>query len=281
MKIKRIVVAGTALTASFAATLITTSIAQAATAPPSAQYFSLQFPGDGSSASQTSIGSFSDTALQSYSEASATGTASTSITMLPSPTITASTSLTVTRGVEGYVAGPDAFANYYYWATVAGPTNDNVPLDLSYRVFSTISGPYVGSTLAQLGMFSYVPPALYDIPTVLNEENGTESKSGSISYLSIANTSFVVGGRVTVETGGYTGYASITLDPILTIDPSFAEVDPNYLKDYYIELSPGVGNALSAVPEPATWAMTLVGIGGIGFAMRRSRRTPLSTSTTA
>jgi hypothetical protein len=32
----------------------------------------------------------------------------------------------------------------------------------------------------------------------------------------------------------------------------------------------------SAVPEPATWAMMLVGFGGIGFAMRRRRRPVLA-----
>jgi hypothetical protein len=31
-------------------------------------------------------------------------------------------------------------------------------------------------------------------------------------------------------------------------------------------------NSVAAVPEPATWAMMLVGFGGIGIAMRRSRR---------
>ena len=30
----------------------------------------------------------------------------------------------------------------------------------------------------------------------------------------------------------------------------------------------------SAVPEPATWAMMLIGFGGIGFSMRRRRRNP-------
>ena len=30
--------------------------------------------------------------------------------------------------------------------------------------------------------------------------------------------------------------------------------------------------ATAAVPEPATWAMMLIGFGGIGFQMRRQRR---------
>jgi len=33
-----------------------------------------------------------------------------------------------------------------------------------------------------------------------------------------------------------------------------------------------VGNDLSAVPEPATWAMMLIGFGAVGFAMRRPLR---------
>lgn len=35
------------------------------------------------------------------------------------------------------------------------------------------------------------------------------------------------------------------------------------------------GIAFSAVPEPATWGMMLLGFGGIGYAMRRRRRTAL------
>ena len=31
----------------------------------------------------------------------------------------------------------------------------------------------------------------------------------------------------------------------------------------------GANNPVSAVPEPATWAMMLIGFGGIGLAMRR------------
>jgi hypothetical protein len=34
----------------------------------------------------------------------------------------------------------------------------------------------------------------------------------------------------------------------------------------------GTGNFYPAVPEPATWALMLLGFGGIGFAMRRQRR---------
>jgi len=39
---------------------------------------------------------------------------------------------------------------------------------------------------------------------------------------------------------------------------------------------PITGYLLAAVPEPATWAMMLVGFGGIGLAMRRRRRPVLA-----
>jgi hypothetical protein len=38
------------------------------------------------------------------------------------------------------------------------------------------------------------------------------------------------------------------------------------------------GFQISAVPEPATWGMMLVGFGGLGFAMRRARRQPIAAT---
>jgi hypothetical protein len=49
---------------------------------------------------------------------------------------------------------------------------------------------------------------------------------------------------------------------------------------YRLNFTGGVGSNfngtvnLAAVPEPATWALMLLGFGGIGMAMRRQRRTP-------
>ena len=38
------------------------------------------------------------------------------------------------------------------------------------------------------------------------------------------------------------------------------------------DVSPFVGGGAGTVPEPATWAMMLVGLGGVGFALRRGRQ---------
>jgi hypothetical protein len=42
----------------------------------------------------------------------------------------------------------------------------------------------------------------------------------------------------------------------------------------------GVSEAtqVGAVPEPSTWAMMLIGFGGIGFAMRRQKKDALATA---
>ena len=37
-------------------------------------------------------------------------------------------------------------------------------------------------------------------------------------------------------------------------------------------------NATPAVPEPATWAMMILGMGAVGFAMRRSRKSKVNTT---
>lgn len=66
-----------------------------------------------------------------------------------------------------------------------------------------------------------------------------------------------------------TGFA--ISDPIISIDPSLASYDPDYLSHYSLEFSPGAGNgaAVGGVPEPATWALLLTGFGLTGSAMRR------------
>jgi hypothetical protein len=57
-------------------------------------------------------------------------------------------------------------------------------------------------------------------------------------------------------------------DPFIYIDPTFALAD-----QFSLVFSPGVGN-VSAVPEPSTWAMLLLGFGGVGFMAYRRKSKP-------
>ena len=60
------------------------------------------------------------------------------------------------------------------------------------------------------------------------------------------------------------------VDPVIEVDPS----DPN-AADFIVLTSPGIGNA---VPEPATWAMMLVGFAGLCFAGYRRSLKPVSSA---
>ena len=62
---------------------------------------------------------------------------------------------------------------------------------------------------------------------------------------------------------GVTGLSTITNVHYAT-DPTTSTID--LIKQVRIIAAPG------AIPEPATWAMMLMGFGGIGMAMRRSRK---------
>ena len=73
-----------------------------------------------------------------------------------------------------------------------------------------------------------------------------------------------------VGTGEFIGFTSATpfTSVILTSNTGFA-----YTLDTLIY---GEAAAVGGVPEPATWAMILLGFGAVGWAMRRRKRTELT-----
>jgi hypothetical protein len=65
-------------------------------------------------------------------------------------------------------------------------------------------------------------------------------------------------------------------DALGTLDPTF----PNGSDASFTSITDGLFT-VSAAPEPATWAMMLLGLGGVGLAMRWSHRKPLQAVATA
>jgi hypothetical protein len=55
-----------------------------------------------------------------------------------------------------------------------------------------------------------------------------------------------------------------------TIDPTFT-VSPDDASDYLLTFSGSIGDVASSTPEPATWAMMLIGFAGLGAAVRFRR----------
>jgi PEP-CTERM motif len=61
--------------------------------------------------------------------------------------------------------------------------------------------------------------------------------------------------------------AAAGADPYIGVDPSFPDANA-----YSVIVSAGVANVPLTVPEPSTWAMTLLGFAGLGCAGWRARR---------
>ena len=114
----------------------------------------------------------------------------------------------------------------------------------------------------------------YDVATF----DGFDSFSVASTFQLLANYQYsVILTTFTQAASGFQdgvpfqGFGHAFVDPVFTIDPSVAGL-------YSLQLSPGVLNALpSAVPEPSTWAMMLIGFVGLGFAgYRRNKAATLA-----
>jgi hypothetical protein len=102
--------------------------------------------------------------------------------------------------------------------------------------------------------------------------NTTFPGSGNIEACFYSgNNCSAANGQETSFAGGFTlnfsGSAPFTLNDFVDRYASITALDNQSGEGHpYIPTTPGV-------PEPATWAMMLVGFAGIGMAMRRRRRT--------
>jgi choice-of-anchor C domain-containing protein len=145
-----------------------------------------------------------------------------------------------------------------YWQSPSGPTPPNGSVDLNGGaqggVEQTISGLTSGAT--------------YNLTFFLsgNPDGPPTTKSVDVSIGSLVNDNFTytIGTNTHAnmmyvqESVNFTAGASNTL--------SFASQNAG-------AFGPVIGGvSISAVPEPSTWAMMLLGFLGLGFAFRQSRR---------
>lgn len=127
-----------------------------------------------------------------------------------------------------------SFSNSLTFATPAGFT----------LASATLSSNYTDSQLAENIDFT---------TATLNGTAFTFNPSGQFEFGSVGNVPLVTSGLNTLTVNGNAGTAA------LGANASFSGV---------LSFAPG-----SAVPEPATWAMMLVGFGAVGVGMRRRRTT--------
>ena len=195
----------------------------------------------------------------SYSGVSQSGGfESASLTGFPQPALTASGS----GDVEGMVSGGGG--QIYYYFEVVGPESDT-PVNLQ------ITGSLVVRNLtANGGARAYLSAG------GLNKSLEIYSP-GEMQWSSSWLTSVSPGSLNLVEMGVTAGGADYdgAYNSYAFADPIISFVGPH--DGYSLVFSPGIGNGAGpGVPEPATWAMMVVGFGALGAVLRRRSRSALA-----
>ncbi len=188
--------------------------------------------------------------------------------------------------VSSFVTSPGGMSGDTYRADSAltysfviwgGNIGDVVPLKIDYVLMQDSSGPYHGvQATAHIGILSpggigYVGGGIRELCTIGCAGSGGDANEleGTLNVSTFAGTQYTVNiyAEVFATALGQSTFASASVDPYIYIDPSFADA-----AKYSVAVSEGVANvypALAAVPEPASWAMMIAGLGLAGGMLRR------------
>ena len=185
-----------------------------------------------------------------------------------------------------------------YVLSVYGPSNVDVPLILKGRLDLTATR-YGGGYAGTIGGYSLADGSGRNLLAVTGGTNALnlDCDTGNNAYqcgnhvfesdFSLNSYTNVLAGRSAIvslqaiagasaygvlENGAYVpgqAFATALADPNVIIDPVWAAAHPGYA----ISFSSGIVNgAALGVPEPASWAFMLTGIGIAGAVVRRRRR---------
>ena len=183
------------------------------------------------------------------------------------PTILA----TASSGSLNFGSGAGASYTYYFAITPVSPTVPNLITVVLHGIISVAgSGGGVGSGSVTL---SQITGASVDGEELTEETLFTQSGPGRFDEPTLVSTEYEYAVALQVGAGapGNGGsFAAAEIDPTITID------GPN-AADYSIVYGPGVVPT-GAVPEPATWAMMILGLGLVGSSMRRRAQPDLLTA---
>jgi hypothetical protein len=169
-----------------------------------------------------------------------------------------------------YVQGAIACQGYYGGNLITGTTGSATTADELAIINLLLNGTAAtNDSLPTNNTGDYNPPYTgLDFDTVLGaltDLNGTATLNfGSLNLTGLVIMGAHFGNNIDSDVNNVTAFWLINLGDTVTNT---------------ITLSNGAGSSNAqifatdrAVPEPATWAMMLLGFGGIGMAMRRSRR---------
>jgi hypothetical protein len=160
----------------------------------------------------------------------------------------------------------------------------NYTLDNTSTIDSRISGfafntnPDVAGGAATTGLFPDLitfhasggqnyPNGVGSVEVCLLMRNGDGNSCTGGANGGVENDDGVLGGSFYLTFAGDTQPGAIDLN---TFHVRYQSIDAPGIGDS------GTGNAVPGVPEPATWAMMLLGFGAVGAAMRRDKKVALA-----
>jgi hypothetical protein len=235
--------------------------ASAQTAPDATYGASLGKYANFSSVSYSGVGTFND------------GYSTVSVGSQPSPFIHAQAVGTL----QNY--DPSVSGDITYYVGINGPEDGTfVPIDVAYSMSGQIVSNGAHDIFAQsnLTLLSYYRGN--PLSLLFFTQDGNFDVSGHAAWGVASGTTGQVklnahSGMVIDISGSGTAEASV--DPVFTIDPTFAASHPGYS----LVFSQGVGNSpADGVPESAAWALMVAGFGGVGSMLRRRRRSPATAA---
>jgi hypothetical protein len=219
----------------------------------------------------------------SHSLAVGTGSATASISALNMPTPHLDALASVTSGPTGSLgfgnADAQGFTNYSFLVSGVGDAPVTINASGSAGFSSLQTGGQGGANLLlriREGDNGLNGPLILDEFLNLNEVGGvcrticSDSFSVNSVFLLHTNTIYMVHMDVTASLFG--GGPPGTNTAYANIDPTFTVHGP-----FTIQLSDGFGGGINlpgagaSVPEPASWALMVIGFGGLGAALRRRR----------
>jgi hypothetical protein len=205
----------------------------------------------------------------SFSSANGSASATATAALQPSPFISATASIS---GNQGQAISYETFS-YYFWVT----NSTNSAVQAVFSANGAVTNSSTTPNEAQLTVDS-------SLGNLLTASACAGGPGGGCGIGISANPSFSIATPVTLTANtiyqvsesvyalaqsGYQSSSYSYIDPVITFAPGF---DPT---GFAFQFSANVGDTpISAVPEPSTWAMMILGFAGVGFMTYRRKNKP-------